>query len=80
MPNEVGKALEGASLESFRVDSIGRVVLNDAALAAKIRELGPPGGIDEVAGNGLCCGNGQCLSDELVAMLNKVVANRRGIG
>ena len=77
MAGDVRSAREGVKLDSLRIDSLGRVVIADAAVAEKVKGLGAARALDEAAGNGLCCGNTQCLSEDLVSMLNHVVRGGR---
>lgn len=72
-------ALPTISPADLRVDARGRVVIADAALAERIKAVAalPTDPLDEVAGNGICCGNTGCLSEQLVGLFESLVARTR---
>lgn len=71
--------LSGVRPEQLKVDASGRVVIDDRELADAIK-----GSVDlavkaseELMGNGLCCGNGNCASPELVGFMERLVGKRQ---
>ena len=79
MAKELETALKGMTVKDVRVDRLGRIVIINPEVSSKIKELTSitPDLEELVAGNGICCGNGACLSEQLVAMLDRVVGGRR---
>ena len=80
MPEELDRLLDGLSLEEIAVDPRGRVVINNPAIAERVRELGGRvrNPMDDVAWNGLCCGNSGGCGDEarLVDFLDRITHGR----
>lgn len=63
--------------EDLKIDHLGRVVITNAELEREIKDavtLEPS--LEELAGNGICCGNGNCASPELVSLFERVVGGR----
>lgn len=74
---DVPEILSRARPEDLQLDRFGRVVVTNPELGQAIKEsvtLRPSG--EELAGNGICCGNGNCASEMLVSLLERVVGGR----
>lgn len=72
-------ALSSFTAADVSVDDAGNVVIRNPELAKRLREIAtrPTIPAEELAGNGICCGNGNCLSDQLVGLFESLVARTR---
>ena len=74
---DIGTALAKLRPTDLRLDRFGRVVITNPDVE---REIKASGGLDftgeELAGNGICCGNGNCASPELVSLFQRLVGGR----
>lgn len=73
MPTNLPELFKTVTVADVAVDRRGRVVIHNPELAAKLAESGSVA-VDPSAleGNGICCGNTGCLSNELVRMLDRL--------
>jgi hypothetical protein len=71
---EIAELLGRLSEKDLRLDRFGRVVIANPEIE---RDLKAAASLDftgeELAGNGICCGNGSCASPELVSLFQRVV-------
>lgn len=74
--------LEGLKADDLRVDAAGRPVIVNPDIVERLRALGPlkPDPFGPLADNGICCGNGSCLSDQLLGMMDRLTGGRRALG
>lgn len=79
MDSKLNDLFQGLSSNDIKLDQYGRIVINRPDISAKIADALKPGRLDPLAeaGNGICCGNGSCLSDQLVSMLDRMTGGGR---
>jgi hypothetical protein len=74
---QIGESLAKLTERDLRLDRFGRVVILNPDVEREIKEaarLESTG--EELAGNGICCGNGSCASPELVSLFQRLVGGR----
>jgi|GEM_PF-5111989 len=78
MPQDFSDAFKGVTSEHVKLDSRGRVVIDNPEVAKNLGKLGVAKvpDLDRVADNGVCCGNGNCSSPELTNLLTRVISGR----
>ena len=78
MPQDFSDAFKGVTSEHVKLDSRGRVVIDNPEVAKSLGKLGAAKlpDLDQAAGNVICCGNTGCSSPELTDLLTRVVSGR----